>query len=36
VFVQRVPGGQYELVHSTHRNELSDPLWFQHYAQTAR
>jgi GWxTD domain-containing protein len=36
VFVQRISGGQYELVHSTHRNELRDDLWFQHYAQTAR
>jgi GWxTD domain-containing protein len=36
VFVQRVSGGQYELVHSTHRNELHDDLWYQHYAQTAR
>ncbi len=34
VFVQRVSGGEYELVHSTHRNELHDELWNQHYAQT--
>ncbi len=27
VFVQRVSGGDYELVHSTHRNELHDENW---------
>jgi GWxTD domain-containing protein len=32
-FVQRSPGGDYELVHSTHRNELHDENWMQ-YAQT--
>jgi GWxTD domain-containing protein len=31
-FVQRSPGGDYELVHSTHRNELHDENWMQ-YAQ---
>ena len=31
VFVQRQPGGDYELVHSTHRNELHDENW-QRYA----
>jgi GWxTD domain-containing protein len=36
VFVQRIEGGEYELVHSTHRNELHDELWSVHYAQTAR
>jgi GWxTD domain-containing protein len=32
-FVQRSSGGDYELVHSTHRNELHDENWMQ-YAQT--
>lgn len=27
VFVQRSTGGDYELVHSTHRNELNNPNW---------
>jgi GWxTD domain-containing protein len=27
VFVQRSPGGDYVLVHSTHRNELHDENW---------
>jgi len=36
VFVQRVANGQYELVHSTHRNEIHDDQWFQRYAQTMR
>jgi len=27
VFVQRIAGGEYELVHSTHRNELRDDNW---------
>jgi len=27
VFVQRTPGGDHELVHSTHRNELHDENW---------
>jgi hypothetical protein len=27
VFVQRSSGGDYELVHSTHRNELRDENW---------
>lgn len=27
VFVQRTSGGEYELVHSTHRNELHDENW---------
>jgi len=36
VFVQRISGGQYELVHSTHRNELRDDLWKSRYADTAR
>jgi GWxTD domain-containing protein len=27
VFVQRTAGGEYELVHSTHRNELRDDNW---------
>lgn len=33
VFVQRQQGGDYELVHSTHRNELHDENWSR-YAQT--
>jgi GWxTD domain-containing protein len=33
VFVQRNQGGDYELVHSTHRNELHDENWMR-YAQT--
>lgn len=33
VFVQRSSGGDYELVHSTHRNELHDENW-ERYAQT--
>jgi GWxTD domain-containing protein len=33
VFVQRQQGGDYELVHSTHRNELHDENWAR-YAQT--
>ena len=32
-FVQRSSTGDYELVHSTHRNELHDDNWMQ-YAQT--
>ena len=35
VFVQRVANGEYELVHSTHRNELQDDQWFSKYASTA-
>ena len=34
VFVQRISSGEYELVHSTHRNELRDDLWRQRYAET--
>ena len=33
VFVQRTSGGDFELVHSTHRNELHDENW-QQYIQT--
>lgn len=33
VFVQRSSGGDFELVHSTHRNELHDENW-QQYIQT--
>jgi GWxTD domain-containing protein len=33
VFVQRQSGGDHELVHSTHRNEISDPNW-QRFAVT--
>jgi len=33
VFVMRQQGGDYELVHSTHRNELHDENWAR-YAQT--
>ena len=33
VFVQRQSGGDHELVHSTHRNEISDPNW-QRFALT--
>ncbi len=33
VFVQRSSGGDYELVHSTHRNELHDEQWSK-YIQT--
>jgi GWxTD domain-containing protein len=33
VFVQRNQGGDYELVHSTHRNELHDDNW-QRYAES--
>lgn len=33
VFVQRQQGGDYELVHSTHRNELHDENWMR-FAQT--
>lgn len=32
-FVQRASGGDYELVHSTHRNELHDENWMR-FAQT--
>jgi GWxTD domain-containing protein len=35
-FVQRVSGGEYELVHSTHRNELRDDQWRSHYADPLR
>jgi GWxTD domain-containing protein len=34
-FVQRVANGEYELVHSTHRNEIHDDQWFVKYAQSA-
>jgi hypothetical protein len=33
VFLQRNQGGDYELVHSTHRNELHDENW-QMYARS--
>jgi GWxTD domain-containing protein len=32
-FVQRITSGEYELVHSTHRNEIQDDQWFARYAQ---
>jgi len=35
VFVQRVANGEFELVHSTHRNEIQDDQWYQKFAQTA-
>jgi GWxTD domain-containing protein len=34
-FVQRVANGEYELVHSTHRNEIHDDQWYVKYAQAA-
>ena len=33
VFVQRVVNGEYELVHSTHRNEIHDDQWYARFAQ---
>ena len=33
VFVDRTAMGDYELVHSTHRDELHDESWFDRYAQ---
>ncbi len=34
-FVQRVANGEYELVHSTYRNEIQDDQWLVKYAQAA-
>jgi len=34
-FVQRVANSEYELVHSTYRNEIRDDQWFIKYAQFA-
>lgn len=34
-FVQRVVNGEYELVHSTHRNEVHDDQWYARFAQTS-
>lgn len=36
VLVDRNNMGEYILVHSTHRNELQDPNWFQNYALKSR
>jgi hypothetical protein len=35
VFVDRTGLGNYELVHSTHRNELQNENWYAQYAQRA-
>ncbi len=32
VFVDRSGTGAYDLVHSTHRSEMQDPDWYEHYA----
>jgi GWxTD domain-containing protein len=36
VFVDRTGMGEYELVHSTHRDELHDESWYDRYAQRMR
>ena len=36
VFVDRTGMGDYQLVHSTHRNELRDEQWYQEFAQKMR
>lgn len=36
VFVDRTGMGDYELVHSTHRDELHDESWYDRYAQRMR
>lgn len=36
VFVDRNGLGEYNLVHSTHRNEMRDEQWFRNHAQRAR